>query len=635
MLTDTGQHHSHGHDTPVRAAETFDQPAPAMSRAQDKQASEMMKPRIQEIATALRVIDLAGKPYGAAALVVFLGLAAAVFEGIGLSFLIPLVAFATGTEANLAIPVIGPVLAQLDAWIGLSATNVVLFVVAFFFLGIVVGYLNMVVSTIVTMRVSHALRMRVFETVLTRPIALIESAPSGKFFNDLATETWHVCDAFLVVVRFVIQAITFLVLLGFLVAISPFYTLILLGMTAAMAIVVHLATRQVRGLGQSAVAANQAFMAYIWDTLAGLRVIRGFGHEAHEWTRFEDRSQRIRHVFTRLRILSGVVSPITQMMTVGMIALILGVAVYRGDPLSLLIGYLAIAYRMQPRVTALLGARTTLRGLEASVRSIEEALALHGTPDTGTRDFAGLRDGIAFDRVSVRYPKADKPSLHDVSCSFSCGNITAVAGYSGAGKTTLVALLLRFLEPEQGQVLVDGVPLREIRPESWHRRIAFVEQNAFLFNASVRDNIGYSDLDADFDAIREAARLAQAEDFILELPQGYDTPIGEDGIRLSQGQRQRIALARALLRKPDVLVLDEATNALDRPTEEALRMAVGRAHRVRVVIVIAHRRETIETADQVIVIDQGRVAEAGTPDELARAGGIYARLYLDAIPAGD
>ena len=591
--------------------------------------------RIDEIATARRVLDLAGRPYRSASVVVFLGLASTVFEGIGLSFLIPLAAFATGAQPDISVPVIGPLLAHLDAWIGLTVTNVVLLVTGFFFLGIAVGYLNIVVSTIVTMKVAHRLRMRVFETTLTRPIALIESAPSGKFFNDLATETWQVCDAFFVLIRFVIQAITFLVLLAFLVTISPFYTLILLCVTGAMAIVVHLATRRVRGLGDAAVAANEAFMAYLWDTLAGLRVIRGFGREPHERARFDERSSQISHVFTRLEILNGVVGPITQIMTVGMVALILSVAVFRGDSLSLLVGFLAIAYRMQPRVTALLGARTQLRSLEASVRSIEEALALRKPVIAARREFSGLRDGIVFDHVSARYPKADRPSLHDVSCSFPYGEVTAVAGYSGAGKSTLAALLLRFLEPESGRILVDGAPLSEIRPQDWHRRIAFVEQNAFLFNASVRDNIGYSDPDADFDAVREAARLAQAGDFIEELPQGYDTPIGEDGIRLSQGQQQRIALARALLRKPDVLILDEATNALDRPTEEALRTAIENARQGRVVIVIAHRRETIENADQVIVIDRGRVIEAGTPDELAGAGGVYSRLYIDKMSAGE
>jgi ATP-binding cassette, subfamily B, bacterial MsbA len=226
--------------------------------------------------------------------------------------------------------------------------------------------------------------------------------------------------------------------------------------------------------------------------------------------------------------------------------------------------------------------------------------------------FPGLRRAIVLEGVSARYPNAERPALHDISCTIPFGQVTAIAGYSGAGKSTLVALLLRFIEPERGRVLIDGVPLERIAPESWHRRIAFVEQNAFLFNATVRENIGYGDLEADLPAIREAARVAQADAFIDALPKGYETPIGENGVRLSQGQRQRVALARSLLRRPDVLILDEATNALDRPTERALRDAIRVGGRDRAVIVIAHRRETIESANHVIVIDEGRIVEAGS-----------------------
>ncbi len=583
-----------------------------------------------------RIVSLARGERRLVLIVGFLGLASAVFEGMGLSFLIPLAGLATGEPLDFTIPVIGPVLAWLDARIGLGGGEVVALVVGFFCLGIIVGYLNMVLSTVLSMRFAHALRIRVFETALDRPLSAIESLPSGKFVNDLTSETWKVCDALFVVIGAVVKIITFVVFLGFLFLLSPFYTFVLLAMTAVMAVVVHFATRTVRALGLAAVAANESFMAYVWDALGGLRVIRGFGREPHERNRFAESSDRVRGIFTRMQIISGMVGPITQLMTVGMVATILGIALVRGDSIATLLGFLAIAYRMQPRVSALLSARTKLRSLEGSLLSIESALAAQpAASQPQAKLFRGLRRGVVIDGISARYPNAERPALHDISCSFPYGQVTAVAGYSGAGKSTLVALLLRFIEPERGRILIDGVPLSEIDPESWHQRIAFVEQNAFLFNASVRENIGYGDLEADDEAIREAARIAQAEEFVDALPKGFETMIGENGVRLSQGQRQRIALARSLLRKPDVLILDEATNALDRPTERALRNAVEGAGSARAIIVIAHRRETIEKADQVIVLDQGRIVEAGTPAELGQSGGVYARLYLDEIPMRD
>lgn len=589
---------------------------------------------IDEIAVARRVLWLAGNERRAAIVVALLGLISAIFEGIGLSFLIPLASLAMGDGMDTSIPVIGPMLDWLMARYELTSVHIVLFVVGFFVLGIVVSYLNIVVSNILAMRFAHALRVNVFESALSRKMSEIESMPSGKLVNDLATETWQACDALFIVIKVAIQLITCAVFLGFLLMLSPFYTAILIAMTALMAITVHLATHAVRRLGADAVAANEQFMAYVWDALGGLRVIRGFGREPHERRRFVENSGRISAIFTRLGILSGLVGPITQIMTVGMIASILAIAFWRGDPLSGLVGFLAIAYRVQPRISIILGARTKLRSLEASIAAIEKGL--EGFPDAiepHGRPFSGLSRGVVLEAVFARYPNAERPALRDVSCSFPYGKVTAVAGYSGAGKSTLVALLLRFIEPERGRILIDGVPLSDILPESWHRRIAFVEQNAFLFNASVRENIGYGDLDADFEAIREAARVAQADQFIAALPEGYDTMIGDNGVRLSQGQRQRIALARSLLRKPDVLILDEATNALDRPTERALRDAIAGARDVRAVIVIAHRRETIDTADHVIVIDKGQVVEAGTPEELLRARGVFSQLYLDDVSA--
>lgn len=590
-----------------------------------------------ESTTARRILRLAGPERRLVAVVGTLGLAAAVFEGMGLSFLIPLARIMLDGTIDTGIPVIGPVLVWLQGHVDLSAVMIVAFVVGFFFLGIIVSYLNLVVSNVLAMRFAHGLRVKVFETALRRPLSEIEGLPAGQFVNNVAGETWRICDALFVVIAAGVQIITCTVLFAFLLMLSPYYTAVLVIMTGIMALLVHLATRAVRGIGASAVSANEAFMAYLWDALGGLRVIRGFGLESHERARFADRSARVARVYARLNILSGLVGPLTQMMTVGMVAAIVGLAVVGGGSLATLVGFLAIAYRMQPRVSAILGARTKLRSLEASVDAIEDALQAGrdaGPDRRAVSTFGGLRSGLELRNVSARYPNAEKPSLHDVSCSFRFGEMTAIAGRSGAGKSTLVALLLRFLDPERGTILIDGKLLQSIEPESWHRRIAFVEQNAFLFNASVRENIGYGDLAADFDAIREAARIAQADEFIEALPQGYDTVIGDHGVRLSQGQRQRIALARSLLRRPDVLILDEATNALDRPTERALRAAIEDARATRAVIVIAHRRETIESADSVIVLNNGRVVQSGRPQELMRQEGLYATLYADGAGSG-
>ena len=522
--------------------------------------------------------------------------------------------------------------------------------------GLAVGVANLVLSTRLSLRFAERLRGAVFDAVLRRPVSRLEGASSGRMMNIMATESWRACDALFVAASVVVQGVAIAVLAAFLVAIAPLHAAVLGALTTAMALAIRRATRRMHRLGTKATAANEGLTSYLMGALGGLRVIRGFGRETFERRRFARRSAQVSAVFMRLTILSGLVAPLTQLMTIAIVAALVALAVVRGDDPAVLIGFLAIAYRLQGRVSAVLGALAGIRGYDASIREVERAIALdpeadrEGPPAVPSAvppsappalsaarapadpAFEGLRREIALERVTVRYPGAEGLALSEVSCRFPAGAVSAVAGRSGAGKSTLVALLLRFVGPESGRVLVDGVPLSEIDPRLWHERIAFVEQNAFLFNASVRANIGYGRLGADLDAIREAARRAQADEFVMALERGYDTVIGEGGSRLSQGQRQRVALARALLRDPDVLILDEATNALDLPTERALRGVLRREGRPRAVIVIAHRRETIEVADRVLVLEEGVVVQEGSPRELAESPGPYASLYRDLEP---
>ena len=581
---------------------------------------------LDELDVTRRVLGLARRERGGAALVIALGLASALLEGLGLSLLIPLASLLSGGDGSG-----GP---AAFAWLArsgiLSPLGLAWLAIGLFLLGVATAYVNLVVSNVVAMRFADEMRRRVFELALRRRVAEIEGLPPGKFVNTLAAETWRVCDALFTVLGALVNIIAAMAFLCFLMILSPAYSFVLIATSAATACVVHLTTRAVRTLGEAAVGANETFMAHVWDALAGLRVVRGFGREEHERARFAVRSREVRETFRRLKLLSGAVGPIARGMTILMVAALVGLALARGDDVATLAGFLAIAWRMQPRIVGLMKARTGLRALDPSVREVEAALAGTARAVPAQRpNFEGLSDGVRFERVSARYPGSDRPALRDVSCDFRRGAMTAVAGRSGAGKSTLVAVLLGFLEPCGGRVMLDGAPLETVDRTAWARRVAFVDQGAFLFNASVRENVAYGDLDADESAIRAALRGAQAESFVDELPGGLDAVIGDRGCRLSHGQRQRIALARALLRAPDVLILDEATSALDAPTESALRDAVDAARRRCALIVIAHRRATIEAADAVVVLEEGRVVESGTPAALSRRGSTFAALYPD------
>jgi subfamily B ATP-binding cassette protein MsbA len=328
-------------------------------------------------------------------------------------------------------------------------------------------------------------------------------------------------------------------------------------------------------------------------------------------------------------LLDGVVHPVHEVLAAALLLIILFTAAPKAGDVSVLLVFAFVLYRVQPRIKDFDAARVRLAALSTSV---EEVLSFLNTDDkqyvtSGNISQMTLDQDIVFDCVSFQYDPRDEPALTEASFRILAGRTTAFVGPSGGGKSTVMKLLLRFHDPTDGRIIVDGHSLPEFDLDFWRSQIALVSQDVYLFNATVRENIAYGRLDAPLDEITEAARKADAHDFIDRLPNKYDTVLGHHGLRLSGGQQQRITLARAIIRNPRILILDEATNALDSISEQWVQETLDKLRENRTVVMIAHRLSTIERADQIIVLEKGRVRECGTLPELVKAEGLFAKLY--------
>lgn len=371
------------------------------------------------------------------------------------------------------------------------------------------------------------------------------------------------------------------------------------------------------------------FSSFLVDTLGGVKVIKSFSNENFHIKRFQQINSVLKRVILRLQI-NTILSALYEMFIffIAIALMVFAVQVLK-MPIVLMITFFLVLLRLIPQVKLITSNYLIILQYLPHFAKVEDIIERKGKtylPD-GFREIKTLGSGIEFSHVYFRYPDSEDFVLKDVNLKVERNKITALVGVSGGGKTTVVDLILRLHHPDKGIIKVDGIDICELRIADWHKIIGVVHQDPYLFNDTIYNNILYGKPDATKEEVYNAAKMANAHDFILRLPDKYDTVVGERGMNLSGGEKQRIALARALIKNPEILILDEATSALDSESERLIKEAMARVSKSKTIIIIAHRISTVVDADKIIVIEDGEVAEEGTHEDLLHKEGVYRKKY--------
>jgi ATP-binding cassette, subfamily B, bacterial MsbA len=435
------------------------------------------------------------------------------------------------------------------------------------------------------------------------------------------------------------QAIAFCIILAAYMGLALYLSWPMTLLTIALMIPVSLFLRPLMGnrlriSGHAIRNLTKGLSGIIQENLAAMKIIRQFNRTEWSLRRIQQKIHDFQQADLQAGLLNGLSRPLFLLLNTLALTIILLAASFllAGEEravISRLIMFLMIVFRLMPAAgsfAAFLSQLTQCSPIFEELAAFEQSARQTILPN-GNTVFSGLQNEIAFEQVCFRH-SADTPAiLKDISLRIPCGQVTAIVGASGAGKSSLVNLLTRLYDPTSGQVRLDGTDLRRFDIGSWRKRIAVVSQDVFLFHASIWDNLRFARPDATEDEIIYACRQAQAHEFIEAMPSGYDTVVQERGSRLSGGQRQRIALARALLiQNADLLILDEATSEIDVPTEEAIHQTLQNNYQNKTVLIIAHRMSVVRRAHQIYVLERGRVIEHGTHDDLLQLGRVYAQL---------
>jgi subfamily B ATP-binding cassette protein MsbA len=522
-------------------------------------------------------------------------------------------------------------------WIGhekLAVLNFAVLAVAVIAVaGAISSYLENYLTTSVGQSVMHDLRRTLYHHIHRLSLAEHDEKRTGDLIGRVTTDIEAIQSFITTALLGILSSVLTLVgIIGIMLYLNWRFTLISLAIAPVLFLVVYIFTRRIKKASRAVRKKESELLSIVQEVFSSIRVVKAFAREDYEERRFERQSLENVETALQARNLKGTLSPIVDIIVAIGTCVMLGYGarlVLAGQltpgGLVLFLFYLGMMYKPMRDLSKM---TDTVSKAEVGFDRIREVLET----ESGMRDLPGARRAgrfqgkIEFDKVSFGY-SPDQLILKDVSFEIAPGQVAAFVGPTGGGKTTIISLVARFYDPLSGEVKIDGTNIHNYTMKSLRQQISFVLQETLLFRAPVWENIAYGRPEANREEIIRAAKLANAHEFIDEMPEGYDTMVGERGVTLSGGQRQRIAIARAVIRNTPILVLDEPTSGLDAVSEQAVFEALDRLMEGRTCIVIAHHLATIRRANIIFVVKDNTLVERGTHDELLAAGGLYSELY--------
>lgn len=572
------------------------------------------------------------------AYLLFVSLVSVVFEAFGIAMLLPVLEILNAGGTVNASSLQGrhwDVIRAISTYTGVPVTLGVLLSLSFIFICVrqLCSYWSATTYGIARRRLTNEIRQRVFVGFLRTETALQDKAKVGEMSGSMTVELDRALAALFGIVRSVGLCLQMLVYVAGLFLLSIPMTVLCLCLLSVVAYFMRGLMVSIKQIGAEITQSNLDLTSFMIERLRHVRLIRLSGTERGEAKAFTALSNKHAEETVSQQLTTAKLTLIPEPIAVGFAYIVLYVG---GNILGLGLDrlglFVIVLTRLMPIVRGVLTNYSTIVGKWASADRIYRQLARileAREPKGGKKSFDWLGIGIEYDNVSFSYQSDDTPALRSVTVTMPAHRMTALVGPSGAGKSTFIDLLPRLRDPLSGKIRFDGVPMDEFSVASVRNSIAFVSQQPQIFNITASEHIRYGKEDATDEEVREAARLAGALQFIEQLPQGFDTLLGDGGKRLSGGQRQRLDIARALVRRAPILIMDEPTSALDAEAESAFRDAlrVLRKETTLTILVIAHRLSTIADADLIVVLDDGQLAACGSHEELMAAGGWYADAY--------